>query len=491
MVHVLILIAGVSIYLHESIVGDAEPAAAVGGAIVLVSLLACWATAAAVIGWCGRRLDRTGSYRAVLRAERAAAWARIGSTAVFVAGVMFSGWLTAVRGVVGDLVLVDEALAILPLVGVFCLTWWSLYPIERRLREAVLLRDLDSGSVVFAFVSRAQYVLNAVRHQLLIVLAPLLLIMGWVELVDRLARFGPGWAREALSHPLTFVGVTVWGVAMIFVFSPLLLRRIWKTTPLGAGALRSRIEAMCDRHGVRIGQLLVWRTHGSLTNAAVMGIWGRFRYVLLTDSLLEHLEPDQVEAVAAHEIAHVRRRHIPWLAGIILSLISLVSVPFGRLAVWWFGPQAAEGWAGAAVVMLAIATAFWGFGFISRRFEWQADAFAAQHMSGWSSRGESESVAITPEAASAMIGALERVAHFNGVAVQRPGWRHGSIAERQDRLRELVGRTANSLPIDRQVRWIKRFAVVGFVIAAVLMWWNVQQEGGGASGPGGPQSVRE
>jgi len=48
-------------------------------------------------------------------------------------------------------------------------------------------------------------------------------------------------------------------------------------------------------------------------NAAVMGFIPRFRYVLLSDLLLETMTDEQVEAIFAHELGHVMHRHLFWL----------------------------------------------------------------------------------------------------------------------------------------------------------------------------------
>ena len=50
-----------------------------------------------------------------------------------------------------------------------------------------------------------------------------------------------------------------------------------------------------------------------MINGAVMGAITPVRYILLTDALLETLPRERVEAVMAHELAHVRRHHIFWL----------------------------------------------------------------------------------------------------------------------------------------------------------------------------------
>lgn len=51
-----------------------------------------------------------------------------------------------------------------------------------------------------------------------------------------------------------------------------------------------------------------WPTQGLVANAVALG-FGRFRAVLISDRLLQRLEPAQVGAALAHEVAHLRRGH--------------------------------------------------------------------------------------------------------------------------------------------------------------------------------------
>ena len=43
--------------------------------------------------------------------------------------------------------------------------------------------------------------------------------------------------------------------------------------------------------------------------AGIMGMVPRFRYILITESLMEILSLDELKAVVAHEMGHARYRH--------------------------------------------------------------------------------------------------------------------------------------------------------------------------------------
>jgi STE24 endopeptidase len=248
---------------------------------------------------------------------------------------------------------------------------------------------------------------------------------------------------------------------------------------------------------VGVRDLLVWRTHGTMINGAVIGLVGPLRYILLTDALLEHLPTRQVEAVMAHEVGHARHRHMPWLAmsmmvGISVSamfLVLVVSVGLemldrsgrGEVAMQLGGSVLVE----PAVAVGSLILGLGWFGFVSRRFEWQADVFAVQQLSRtpparddgptlWDDVGEGGpglGTRVTPEAVAAMNGALEAVADLNHLSRERPSWRHGSIAYRQRRLRAMVDQPLDQARIDRTVRWLKRgLLLVLMLLIAATVW---------------------
>jgi Zn-dependent protease with chaperone function len=383
---------------------------------------------------------------------------------------------------------VDELLAAAPVLGVIVAGWWSMFPIDHRLREAALLYDLDQGRPVRAMPSRGQYVLSAVRHQAALILVPMLCLLTWSE---GLERMGP-WLEGVLPSWVPLEGVHIAGMIVMLAVMPVVMRWIWDTTKLGPGPLRERLERMCREQGVTVRELLVWRTHGTMINGAVMGLAGPLRYILLTDALLDYLPQAQVEAVTAHELGHIRRRHMPWLAGAALSGIVLMGV-----VADWALRHAGHGWSQTewARAMVVIGSLLFGallFGFVSRRFEGQADAFAVQHLSGYR-RGGDAGVVVTPEAVSAMSGALESVARLNQIPRERFSWRHGSIASRQRRLNELVGRRADALRPDRHAAWVKIAAGLGLFLAGVVVGMSVVSSGSsvGSSGSGGGATGRE
>lgn len=459
-----------------------------------------------------RALSGRGNARALRRLDRLGHLYRTGMIANYALD-LWAGGLLAVRWALGDLVLIDELLLMLPTLFMAGASWWCYYPIDRRLREAGLIRRLDEGRPVYPIWSRGQFLLAQYRHQVALILLPLGLMMAWVEAVNQLLPRGSGpwlqtpWGPLGAAEAVPVAGLA--GAAGVFLISPVLLRHVWDTTPLPPGELRDLLRAMCHRYRVRVRELLLWRTFGGMINAAVMGAVAPLRYILLTDALLDALDRRQVEAVMAHELAHVRNRHVPWMIVSAVATLGLLALAAGhaaravisQLAAWGESDPRSPadlavrlvGDGSQAVELAALCLALLGwavvFGWVSRRYERQADTFAVTHLSRGAEPGRpirasapsdtsapsaapdasaSAPPTIQPAAVEAMCNALQQVADLNHLSVTRRSWRHGSIAWRQSHLRSLVGRSPDHLPIDRTVRRINLASLAGLLLLAAL-----------------------
>jgi STE24 endopeptidase len=130
------------------------------------------------------------------------------------------------------------------------------------------------------------------------------LIGGGLAMAGMLVAYGllrstPWWwlwaavAFFAGSALLTFV-MPVWLVPLFY-----------RLTPLADADLRSRLLRLAERAQVpAIGVWIADQSRRSRTaNAAVAGL-GRTRRILLFDTLVNNFEPEEVEAVLAHELGH-------------------------------------------------------------------------------------------------------------------------------------------------------------------------------------------
>ncbi len=469
MIQLFLILCFVSVYVHDSM-GPSAPRPELSPPLAILWSLASFAalilTTHLAIKRLGRRVDRTGSWAAVRRAEDIVRRARLLAVALHIFNVWYIGWVDAIRHYTTDLVLLDELIILAPVLLAWSLGWWSLEPIERRIREATLVRDLDSGKPLYPIVTRWQFVLSNLRYHVLLILIPLCMLLAWSETVETLAPRllgtvnDPDTGARVLNPDRRTLAdiIQLAGVAVVFFLMPLGLRIVWDTIPLGPGPLRDSLLALCTRAKVRITNLLVWRTHGLMLNGAAVGLFWPLRYILLTDALLDHLAPPQVEAVAAHEVGHIHHHHLPWLGAAMVTTVIGAGLALGALALALAGPDAAaSNSVGSLLALVSLAGALAVMGFVSRRFEWQADAYAAIATSRLTTpEGLTlPSPTVTPEAVTAMQTALTTVAHSSGLPLRKFTWRHGSIHTRQCRLAALVGRPIHRLPIDRQIRWLK------------------------------------
>jgi len=381
----------------------------------------------------------------------------------YLVAMLMLDWLGAMRHLTGTVLLVDELLVMVPpLLGITCL-WWSWYPIEHRLHEVALLQRLDRGLPVHLPPGRWAYVLSQLRLNVLLMLVPMLLILAVSEGLERwLAPDGtsPGSASVWLE-----VG-TAASALLVLGLSPWIARGLLGLRTLPAGEVRDDMQAICDRHRVRARDIMLWRTGGMMINAAVMGFVPQLRYLVLTDGLLEQVPRPQVLAVMAHEVGHVRHRHMPWL--LVCLFATVVVAQWCLELLFWINPGmfVESGGRGALLqVVVLLAVVFILFGWISRRFERQADTFAVQHLT----RLEQGRDEVTSSSVEAMADALGSIAALQAVDPGRRSWRHGSIAWRCGYLHTLVGQHAGRLAIDRDMVCIRLASAIIIVLAILQL----------------------
>src|SRR5262249_36758249 len=162
------------------------------------------------------------------------------------------------------------------------------YPGEKALRSG--LSGAHSAGLGRHLVLRARQSLGLVL--------PALLVYSLGQ--DLVRRRWPGWASSPWSQPVEVVAMGL----LVMVGSPLFVRLPWPSRPLPAGPLRDRLEKLARRLGFRCTDILLWDTGQNMVNACVTGSLPWFRYVLLTDALVENLDEYEIAAVFGHEIGH-------------------------------------------------------------------------------------------------------------------------------------------------------------------------------------------
>lgn len=389
------------------------------------------------------------------------------------------GWLEWPRLVawnlrLGRALLIDEVVTLLPFFLAQLLGWWGLYDAERELRPSV------------ANLTRGHYLVLRARQSLGLVV-PMALIYGLGR--DLLGRYLPQYDDD-LRVQLAVIAAMG---AIVLAISPAFVRLSWPTRPLPPGVLRDRLERLARRFRFRYTEILVWDTGGTVVNAGVTGALPWFRYVLLSDALIERLDAAQVEAVFGHEVGHVAHRHFFSFGLFFLgsmgvgSLIDLgvhAGLGPGSAAAWVIGDTTALQVSEAAAALSALALYFFlVFGLLSRSFERQADVFGCRAVSCGRAdcppHLDPNATPLTvsppsgpcPEGIRIFADALAEVAELNGIAPRARSWRHGSIDRRIRFLRSLAGRPESVARFQRGVTRLRLALGLLLVVASGAAFW--------------------
>jgi len=184
----------------------------------------------------------------------------------------------------------------------------------------------------------------------------------------------------------TWLGWMVFSVVLAQLFPVLILPIFYPSKPFEDQQMCQRLEKLAQAGGLKIKG--VYRLDLSVAttkaNAMLAGL-GRTRRVLLGDTLLDKLTPEQIEVVFAHELGHHVHRHLRktlllhGLASIIvLALVWAILGPFAGADEQLY-PQAV-----ARLPALLLAIGLFSFVWrpilfaISRLFETQSDTYALQ-----------------------------------------------------------------------------------------------------------------
>lgn len=214
---------------------------------------------------------------------------------------------------------------------------------------------------------------------------PLLMALIWI--VEGMGEYWWLWA---------FIFFWAFQVIMMVLYPMFILPLFNKLEPMEAGELKERLLALGDRCGFQSKTILVMdgSKRSGHSNAFFTG-FGRFRRIVLYDTLIEQMEIKELEAVLAHEIGHYKCGHIPKRLFFSAFTTFLMFALIGWLikAEWVFTSlQFDLGAMGSslfipAFLILSLFGGLFSFWFSpldslwSRKHEYEADAFARNAMS--------------------------------------------------------------------------------------------------------------
>lgn len=198
----------------------------------------------------------------------------------------------------------------------------------------------------------------------------------------------------------SYFWIIAWGVVafinifMMMFYSNLIVPMFNKQTPLEEGELRTEIEKFCQKVGYQLENLYVIDGSKRTTkaNAYFSGLGAKKRIVLY-DTLIEKMDTEEIVAVLAHEIGHYKHKHTRVMLAISLLnmavLFYLLSLALGdpasgnihiAEALGSKNPSFHFGIIVFGILYTPISVILnIGLNTLSRRNEYQADAFAKEH----------------------------------------------------------------------------------------------------------------
>ncbi|MCC5838768.1 MAG: M48 family metallopeptidase [Opitutales bacterium] len=191
-----------------------------------------------------------------------------------------------------------------------------------------------------------------------------------------------------------FAAIFVFQIIMMVLFPMIIMPLFNKFEELPEGELKRRLFALADRTGFRAKTILQMdgSKRSAHSNAFFTG-FGRFRRIVLFDTLIGQMDEPELEAVLAHEIGHYKCGHIPRMLGLAAVSLFVSFAVIGWLAASpWFVEAFGFAWEadrlGPALLLFMLLSGLVTFWIsplsnrLSRKHEYEADAFARDAMAG-------------------------------------------------------------------------------------------------------------
>ena len=183
--------------------------------------------------------------------------------------------------------------------------------------------------------------------------------------------------------------LSIFSLIMMWIYPTFIAPIFNKFKPLENDILNNRIDNLLQRTGFKNDGIFVMdgskrSSHG---NAYFTGL-GKNKRIVFFDTLLNGMEDREVEAILAHELGHFHHKHIRqrMISSFVFSLISLALLGYLIEQSWFFfGLGISTPSDHTALVIFSLILPVFSFfitpfsNLISRKHEFQADAFAARH----------------------------------------------------------------------------------------------------------------
>ena len=276
-------------------------------------------------------------------------------------------WATRLDGLAYGVALIFSVMAISSLVDL-PLSLYTQFVVEEkfgfnRMTLKLFFADLAKQTLLGALIG-----------------TPLLLAVLWL-----MAQAGSLWWLY------TWVFWCAFNLLILLIYPTWIAPLFNKFTPLADNELKARIENLLTRCGFASSGLFVMdgskrSNHG---NAYFTGL-GKSKRIVFFDTLLSRLQGGEIEAVLAHELGHFKHRHV------MKRIVLMFSLSLGFLAVlgqlmtadWFYrGLGVSTQNTALALILFFLVVPVFTFlltplsSLLSRRHEFEADRYAAEHAS--------------------------------------------------------------------------------------------------------------
>ena len=243
-------------------------------------------------------------------------------------------------------------------------------------------------------ISRRSFILSNLRFNI-----PILFPWAALSLVyDLLARTPWGGVDGILDDPYGQMIFFTLFLSLLMIVMPGIIQYWWGCKPLDSSERGRELEQFLTEKGFKYRRLLKWPIfEGRMMTAGIMGVVSRYRYILVTDALMDALSIEELKAVLAHEMGHAKYRHLLFY---IVFLVGYMVVSFGLSDFFVYLFYLYPGFSGLltggnsssasllylilSLPMLITMVVYFRYviGFFMRNFERQADLYSAEIMGG-------------------------------------------------------------------------------------------------------------
>jgi STE24 endopeptidase len=188
-----------------------------------------------------------------------------------------------------------------------------------------------------------------------------------------------------------FFFLAITQLLLVFIYPTFIAPLFNKFQELPEGLLRTKIMELLTRIGFQSSGIFVMDAskrsgHG---NAYFTG-FGKNKRIVFYDTLINSLEVEEVESVLAHELGHMKKKHIlkAIIKGLVFSLIGFMILGFLKNVPGFFiGHGVLTITNASALILFTMVSGVYTFlitpinSWLSRKNEYEADEFAAIHAS--------------------------------------------------------------------------------------------------------------